>query len=448
MTAGFMHSICSSRCVHARTPRCTCTACGGAAHGTLPAEHAEQLELFAAEVIVPRRSSFPAAGPGEPDPQAGGPPIAGHRRTSPCPSLSHVAPDPAAAGPSSREAAGAGLGPIPQEPVSSTLPPATISPSRIAHAGVAQKAAFPRYCSRGQLAVAEEQRVLGAEVEGSNPSASLIPKAGPSEITGASGPSGLAPSGAAGPGKPAGALQCRPTAGANPPNSQRKGDAHDDVAGKARVESMEPIPPVVAPDDGDAPARRRGRTSLVGGQPNGNTGAGSPQGDLRIQPGLATPAGKQSHKKPGHSRGPRFAGDDRDETSGVPGVRQGQLAGENTSVSALQPSNLGHLAATDVPQQDVPGRHGRPANALPSDAPANPGPQGVPAPDAAGGAAPTIHSHPDPSSTHSTAAAPGSGGRPSRLCACGRRAKWGSTRCRICDPWKPLANLRGMAVHP
>jgi len=307
MTAGFMHSICSSRCVHARTPRCTCTACGGAAHGTLPAEHAEQLELFAAEVIVPRRSSFPAAGPGEPDPQAGGPPIAGHRRTSARhPSLSHAAPDPAAAGPSSREAAGAGLGPIPQELVSSTLPLAT----------------------------------------------------------------------------------------------------------------------------------------------NGNTGAGSMRKDLRTQPGLATPAGKQSHKKPDHSRGLRFAGDDRDETSGVPGVRQRQLAEENTSVSALQPSNLGHLAATDVPQQDVPGRHGRPANALPSDAPANPGPQGVPAPDAAGGAAPTIHSHPDPSSTHSTAAAPGSGGRPSRLCACGRRAKWGSTRCRICDPWKPLANLRGMAVHP
>jgi len=394
MTSGFTQPVCSSRCVHARTPRCTCTACGGAAHGTLPAEHAEQLELFAAEVIVPRRSSFPAAGPGEPDPQAGAPPIAGHRRASPKhPSLSHVAPDPAAAG-SSRGAAGAGLGPIPQELVSSTLPPANL------------------------------------------------------QDMGASGPSGLAPSGAAGPGKPASALQCRPMAGANPPNSQRKRDAHDDVVGKARVESMEPIPPAVAPDDGDAPARRRGRTSLVGGQPNGNTGAGSPQGDLRTQPGLATPAGKQSHKKPDHSRGSRFAGDDRDETSGVPGVRQCQLAEENTSVSALQPSNLGHLAATDVPQQDVPGRHGRPANALPSDPPANPGPQGLPAPDAAGGAAPTLHSHPDPSSTHSTAAAPGSGGRPSRLCACGRRAKWGSTRCRICDPWKPLANLRGMAVHP
>ena len=383
MTSGFTQPVCSSRCVHARTPRCTCTACGGAAHGTLPAEHAEQLELFAAEVIVPRRSSFPAAGPGEPDPQAGAPPIAGHRRASPKhPSLSHVAPDPAAAG-SSRGAAGAGLGPIPQELVSSTLPPANL------------------------------------------------------QDMGASGPSGLAPSGAAGPGKPASALQCRPTAGANPPNSQRKGDAHDDVAGKARVESMEPIPPAVAPDDGDAPARRRGRTSLVGGLSEAViTGAGSPQGDLRIQPGLATPAGKQSQKKPDHSRGCRFAGDDRDETSGVPGVRQCQLAEENTSVSALQPSNLGHLAATDVPQQDVPGRHGRPASALssapgagggvspagpaktspPSFAvpPANPGPQGFPAPDAAGGAAPTIHSHPDPSSTHSTAAAPGSDGRPSK----------------------------------
>ena len=422
MTSGFTQPVCSSRCVHARTPRCTCTACGGAAHGTLPAEHAEQLELFAAEVIVPRRSSFPAAGPGEPDPQAGAPPIAGHRRASPKhPSLSHVAPDPAAAG-SSRGAAGAGLGPIPQELVSSTLPPANL------------------------------------------------------QDMGASGPSGLAPSGAAGPGKPAGALQCRPTAGANPPNSQRKGDAHDDVAGKARVESMEPIPPAVAPDDGDAPARRRGRTSLVGGLSEAViTGAGSPQGDLRIQPGLATPAGKQSQKKPDHSRGCRFAGDDRDETSGVPGVRQCQLAEENTSVSALQPSNLGHLAATDVPQQDVPGRHGRPASALqpsdmgaarkvslmrpgasqvgalPSDAPATPGPQGLPAPDAAGGAAPTLHSHPDPSSTHSTAAAPGSDGRPSpRLCAtgCGRRATWGSTKCRTCDPCRPMASVRGIGAHP
>jgi len=217
------------------------------------------------------------------------------------------------------------------------------------------------------------------------------------------------------------------------PISQRREGRYAAVAEKARVER--PIPPVVAPDDGDAPARRRGRTSLVGGQPNGNTGAGSMRKDLRTQPGLATPAGKQSRKKPDHSRGCRFAGDDRDETSGVPGVRQCQLAEENTSVSALQPSNLGHLAATDVPQQDVPGRHGRPASALssapgagggvspagpaktspPSFAvpPANPGPQGFPAPDAAGGAAPMLHSHPDPSSTHSTAAAPGSDGRPS-----------------------------------
>jgi len=63
------------------------------------------------------------------------------------------------------------------------------------------------------------------------------------------------------------ALQCRPTAGANPPNSQREEDRYAAVTGKARVVRMEPIPPGVAPDDGDAPARRRGRTSLVGGQP-------------------------------------------------------------------------------------------------------------------------------------------------------------------------------------
>jgi len=145
---GFTQPVCSSRCVHARTPRCTCTACGGAAHGTLPAEHAEQLELFAGEAIVSRRSSFPAAGPGEPDPQTGGPPIAGPGTSPPStPSHSHAAPGPAAAGPS-RGAAGAGLGPIPQEPVSSTLPPAIL------------------------------------------------------HDMGASGPSGLAPSGAAGPGKP------------------------------------------------------------------------------------------------------------------------------------------------------------------------------------------------------------------------------------------------------
>jgi hypothetical protein len=69
------------------------------------------------------------------------------------------------------------------------------------------------------------------------------------------------------PDEPASALHDRPTAGANPPNSQRREDRYDELAGEARVVRQEPIPPAVAPDDGDAPARRRGRTSLVGGQP-------------------------------------------------------------------------------------------------------------------------------------------------------------------------------------
>ena len=389
MRAGFMHSSCSSRCVHARTPRCTCTACGGAAHGTLPAEHAEQLELFAGEVIVPRRSSFPAAGPGEPDPQAGAPPIVAHRRTSPCPSLSHVEPDPAAAGPS-RGAAGAGLGPIPQEPVSSTLPPANLQDMGAATGTLDGNYPFRRIESASAL---ESRAGAGLLGEGDDHR-------------------GVHPS------------RCK-----------------SDKPTKNQNRTKEPIPPAVAPDDGDAPARRRGRTSLVGGQPDGNTGAGSMRKDLRTQPGLATPAGKQSHKKPDHSRGLRFAGDDRDETSGVPGVRQRQLAEENTSASALSSTpGAGGGVSQAGPAQTSPPRF--------AVAPATPGPQGVPVPDAAGGVAPTIHSHPDPSSTHSTVAAPGSGGRPSRLCACGRRAKWGSTRCRICDPWKPLASLRGMAVHP
>lgn len=85
------------------------------------------------------------------------------------------------------------------------------------------------------------------------------------------------------------------------------------------------------------------------------------------------------------------------------------------------------------------GTNGAPRGYAPSSASARlvPG-SGAPAPGAGGGAAPA---------GPATISPPSSSRRGPRRCGCGRVARWGSTRCSVCDPWKRPSVLTGIGAH-
>lgn len=163
----------------------------------------------------------------------------------------------------------------------------------------------------------------------------------------------------------------------------------------------------------------------------------------RFAPPLHAPGagGGDSPAGPAQTSPPRqpetgASGDSRLAPSGPAGP--GEPAGAHPTLGAAEQGMPADAGAGSCPMPSP----GAPLS------PASPGRQGLSAGDAHGGA-PPARSHSHPPADDPTAGAPGSAGRSSvRRCACGRVAKWGSTRCSVCDPWIRLAVLRGVGVCP
>ena len=237
-------------------------------------------------------------------------------------------------------------------------------------------------------------------------------------------------------------------------------DAEDvlPVQGQAQTDGEEATAPARARADGESAAlveeAQGGGRRVASAQPRAGGGAspaadreGDAQGELddtgaaawrddtQTQAGAGLPG-----KAEDHEREQRCGANPRARQESKP--RAG--AGPASALQSSQHTSTGEMSYGGAGSPPDPG-----AGTLSDSSPANPEPQGAPAPDAAGGDRSNTETEAPITNASQTDAggAPGSAARPAvRRCSCGRLAAPFSLRCEVCHPLRSLRALRGLGA--